>query len=65
MAGWEITARFYQTQLMTLAQDDITKIDTILKYSTSKCLNYLSYIKDKQTRELNALKKARQKTIKK
>lgn len=50
---------------MTLAQDDITKIDTILKYSTSKCLNYLSYMKDKQTRELNALKKARQKTIKK
>ena len=61
MVGWEITARFYQTQLMLLAQDDITKIDEILKYSTSRCFNYLSYYKDKRTREMNAIKKARQK----
>ncbi len=46
---------------MTLAGDDITKIDTILKYSVSKVFNYLSYIKDKHTREMNAIKKARQK----
>jgi len=48
---------------MILSNEDITKIDTILKYSTSRCLNYLSYYKDKRTREMNEIKKARQKRI--
>lgn len=63
MDSWENTARFYQTQLMILSNEDITKIDEILKYSTSRCFNYLSWYKDKRTREMNALKKARQKQI--
>ena len=49
---------------MILSQEDITKVDEILKYSTSRCFNYLSYMKDKRTREMNAIKKARQKQIK-
>jgi len=47
---------------MILANDDITKTDEVLKYSTTKCFNYLSYIKDKKTREMNAIKQARNKT---
>lgn len=50
---------------MVLSGEDITKVDEILKYSTSRCFNYLSYMKDKRTRELNAIKKARQKQVRK
>ena len=49
---------------MILSNEDITKVDEILKYSTSRCFNYLSYMKDKRIREMNAIKKARQKQIK-
>ena len=63
MVGWETTARFYQNQLMILSNEDITKIDEILSYSTSRCFNYLSWYKDKRTREMNAIKKSRQKQI--
>lgn len=48
---------------MILSNEDITKIDEILKYSTSRCFNYLSWYKDKRTREMNAIKKQRQKRI--
>jgi len=49
---------------MLLSNEDITKIDEILTYSTSRCFNYLSWYKDKHTREMNAIKKARQKQTK-
>jgi len=48
---------------MILSSEDLTKVDDILSYSTSRCFNYLSYMKDKRTRELNEIKKARQKQI--
>jgi len=46
---------------MILTQEDITKNDEVLKYSTTKCFNYLSYIKDKRTRERNAMLKSQNK----
>tara|TARA_R110000822_G_scaffold57942_10_gene145293 strand:- start:4621 stop:4773 length:153 start_codon:yes stop_codon:yes gene_type:complete len=48
---------------MILTEEDITKTDDVLKYSVTKCFNYLSYIKDKRTREMNAIKQAREKTV--
>lgn len=50
---------------MILSNEDITKVDEILSYSTSRCFNYLSYMKDKRTREMNAIKKARKKQYRK
>jgi len=47
---------------MILVDEDITKMDEVLKYPIVKCFNYLSYIKDKKTREMNAIKRAREKT---
>lgn len=46
---------------MILTQEDITKMDEVLNYPLVKCFNYLSYIKDKKTRELNAIRKAQSK----
>jgi hypothetical protein len=47
---------------MILTNEDLTKMDEILNYPLVKCFNYLSYIKDKKTREMNAIKKARAKS---
>ena len=33
---------------MTLANDDILKIDEATEMSINKCFNYLTYIKDKE-----------------
>ena len=47
---------WYQS-IYALAQGDVTRFDTVTKYRLTKCLNYLSFEKQKQEIEQRQLNK--------
>lgn len=64
MAPSQATARFYYELTYKLANEDITKFETIDSLNVYLCLNTASLIKDRIIQEKNEIKKleARQKT---